>query len=288
MKLRDDVTFEEDLEKNNFIITSDIKKMRKITGHSLPTLLGYNKFNSVGKEILNRLGCLEFVPIDPIYTLRGELSEQLAHDYIINMYKKYNINIETKTFPSRYKGSNGKWYGNDLFKNNERFGGVIDIGIVAPQEFRAVVEVKSKSFFNDKGFDVLDSIFPYNNAVNIPKEELWQGLHYAGLMNLNKLLMVYVFWSDEQVEMIRPILNQPKFDINEINAKEILKTLNFDYEQFTIIVERVDVDLVDVKKKQEQAYKILKDAFESRAISRVDLGVEDTMKILERIYGKLE
>ena len=286
MKLKENVKVYLDPENLEFIITSEIKKMGKITGHALPNLLGYDNFSSVGKTILDRLGLTEFEPIDPIYTLRGELSEQLALDYITNMYKKFGVEIETKTFPSRYKGSNGVWYGNDLFKKNERFGGVIDIGIVAPQQFRAVIEVKSKTFYSEKGFNVFDSIFPHEKESNLPKSELWQGLHYASLMNIDKLIMTYVFWNNEQMEMLRPILNQPNFDINEINAKEVLKALNFDYTQFTIIPENVKVDLDDVREKQEQAYKTLEKVFKTKRIPFSAFRMSEAQELSELIYGK--
>lgn len=285
MKLVKDLKISFDIENRIFTIHNEVRRMGKITGHALPNLLGYDNFNSRGATILGRFGLTEFEPIDPIYTLRGELSEQLALDFLISEYKKYGVNLETKTFPSRYKGSNGVWYGNDLFKKNERFGGVIDIGIVAPQEFRAVVEVKSKSLFNDKGFNVYESIFPINKEPNIPKSELWQGLHYACLMTLEKLIMVYVFWTNEQMKMLRPILNDPKFDINEIDAKKILNSLHFTHEQFTIRPVKYEVDLFDVSEKQERAYNILKSAFETKQLEQM-LFTKEESEQLEKIASR--
>lgn len=274
MKLKDDVKIKRGLNHIE-IVSGGSGKLGKITGSAFPSLIGKNNFNSVGSTILTRLGCVEFEDIDPFYTLRGAIAEELAYDYLNNMYKNYGIDIKMKTFPDRYKGSNGVWYGNDLFKNSTKFGGVIDIGISAPESQRAVVEIKSKSLYNEKGKNNHLKMFPPAMQIDgklVKQEsveydnETYQGYHYASLMGLEKLLMVYVFFKPEQEQLMKDYVKAPNFDINGENIKTLTKVFNIDYKKVNIEVSRHNVDLENIKRLQNEAFELLRNTFNTKKI----------------------
>ncbi len=276
MKLKDNVKIKKGLDYIT-IVSGGYNKIGKITGSTFPALIGKNNFKSVGAEILNRLGCVEYEAIDPFYTLRGAIAEHLVYHYIKDQYKKVGIDVELHTFPNTYKGSDGKYYGNDIFKKNAKCGGVIDIGIAKPENQRAVIEIKSKSLFSEKtGQNNHFEMFKPNQEPKQYENETLQGEHYAALMGLKKLLMVYVFFNDTQEKMVREITKAPYYDLNRVIIEKLVDTLGFHYKDFKIEVVRMEVDIPKIKTLQEQAYEKLRKAFNSRQIpiewfSRQDL-----------------
>jgi hypothetical protein len=186
--LKNGITVEYDSENSKFVFTNaDVQKGRKITSRAFPSILGKNKWESSGKTILERYGLIEKEQIDPYYLVRGNLAEKIAYDYLKNHYKtKKNTDITLATW-------NKDEIHYDNFPKNEKFGGMIDIAISSPQEFRAVVEVKSKSM---KDFESIKG----NNG---NEEEVLQGVFLTYLSQAEKCLMVYVFFTPEQEKAIK-------------------------------------------------------------------------------------
>lgn len=165
----------------------NVQKGKKVTSRAFPSLLNKNKFESVGKTLLERFSLIEKEQIDPYYLVRGNLAEKIVYDYLLNHYKeKKGVDIILTTWKKEDIGY-------DNFPKNEKFGGMIDIAISQPAEYRAVVEVKSKSM---KDYDLIKG-----NKGN--EEEVLQGLFLAYLSKVDKCLMAYVFFTPEQEQQIK-------------------------------------------------------------------------------------
>jgi hypothetical protein len=257
--LKKDVKITLDRDRKVVRILSPINRMSKITGRHLPNLLGENIFNSVGASILDRLGLLEFVDTtDPYYKLRGAIAEEIVFNYLKESYEKASIPVELKKFESQVTQPNGQTYGNDLFKNNQRFGGVIDIAIAKPDKIRAVVEVKSKDIKNKH------YIFKNDGTHKIPLEELRQGQHYCVLSKVPKLLMAYVFFNQQQESDLRSVLEKDGFQ--KENIVEIMKQFDITHKTVDIQIYKEIVDFEKVKALQEEAYAKLNGCFENKEI----------------------
>jgi len=249
--------------EDSFEFHDEKLKMGKITARMLPILIGKNKYQSPGHGILDRLGLVEFKDdIDPVYKLRGAIAEKVVFDYMIESSRKVGVELTLKAFESEYKGSDGNYYGVDLFKNNKLFGGCIDIGIQAPEKLRAVVEVKSKDL--SKYNDVLNE----KNEYGLPIDEVLQGMHYCALMDLPRLVMAYVFFNESQMEILRKISSDESFDSHNIDVEKIIKDYNMNYENLTIELKRLSVDVEDIRTKQEHAYKLLLRAYQEKRIPK--------------------
>jgi hypothetical protein len=260
MKLKSDITISFNVEKDAYEFDfSQSKKVGKITSRLFPILLGKNGFNGIGYGILDRVGFLEREEIDPYYTVRGAVGEYMVNLFIIDSYKKRGIDIVTKQFSSMISYDGGRtFYGNDLFKKNERFGGVVDIGISSPDEYRATIEVKSKSMKD------LEYIITKNY---VPEEEILQGLQLAYLSNSMKLLMVYIFFTPKQEENLKLLVPTIK-NVNNFDIKELVDGLRWELKDFTIKPIPYKVDRQQVEKDMEQAYTTLHTTVESGVIPR--------------------
>ena len=160
--------------------------------------------------------------IDKYYSVRGDMAELLTLTFLTNHYKSKGIDVELMTWDK-----NKVQY--DNFRHNEKFGGLLDIGIKSPENLRAVVEVKSKSL---KDIDKIKK-----SRGNI--EEVQQGLFLTYLSNMTrageyqntikKCLMVYVFFTPDQESAIENYtsqkeLNEPGFDTRKF-AKELINEM---------------------------------------------------------------
>ncbi|MCK9319546.1 hypothetical protein, partial [Methanoculleus sp.] len=213
MKLKDGINFEFDSETRNYKFDFSNAKVKKVTSRAFPILLGKNQYNSIGYGVLERCGFIDFEPIEKWYTVRGAIAEQFAYDYILETYTKHGIDIKMKAMsPKMFKGY-------DAFPNNEKFGGVPDIGISEPQDQRAVIEVKSK---NIKKYDELIEKTIY------PLEEVLQGKQLACLSKVNKLLMVWVFFTDKQENLIKEVTNKIK-NADDFDVSAVTKHIGLSY-----------------------------------------------------------
>lgn len=271
---------------NKVYLNPTLIKQLKISSRLVGDLLGLNQWNSVGKSIIDRLGLFDYdriEPIDPYYTVRGEVAEIFAVKFLHETYKKFGVEIETKTFPSRYKGSNGQWYGNNLYRNNEKFSGVNDIGISSPASARANCEVKSKS---DKSYEYII------NRKIVPQEELMQGKVLSTLAKTEKLLMIYVFFDEDSEVVMKDFTNKFDGDINDLNETNLKPLLDMmkDYEKLgkiRIEVLRYDIDLTEVEQQMEMAYQIVKEHAEKGYIE-LDLFSDDDKQTFKNMGLEIE
>jgi hypothetical protein len=158
------------------------------------------------------------------------------------MYKeKLGVEIQTVAFTPESVGY-------DNFKKNDKFGGVIDIAIKSPQEYRAVIEVKSKSLKDHEKIVV---------NKEVPEEEKYQGLMLAHLSQVDKLLMVYVFFDENQEKNLRSYVYATMNDNTKPTPEEIIEGLNFNIDNVMIRPIKFDVNHEQVERDMETAYENL-------------------------------
>ncbi len=246
MKLKEHIEVGYDKDSRAYVFDfSQAKKIGKVTSRMFPILIGKNGFNGIGYGILDRCGFLESEPFDPYYTVRGAIGEYFVHEYVKEMYGKRGVEVETVLFSSMISYDGGKtFYGNDLFKKNDRFGGVVDIAIAKPTEARAVIEVKSKS---KKDFEYI--------AVkgNYPEEETLQGMQLACLSKVDKLLMAYIFFSEIQEKNLKALMPTIE-NVNNFNVKELVDGLRWTVKDFDIHIKKFAVNLEDIQRDMDKAY----------------------------------
>ena len=203
-----------------------IKKPKKITGHSFVQLIDKDIFNPKGDAMINILKFLKNEPIDEFYTNRGEIAEQLVK----RSYEKKG---------HKYQVWDKKEIGFDNFKNiSQIFGGLLD-GLL---DDNIVVEVKSKSI------NKYDEI----TKNGVEQEEL-QALFYATLLNLNVSFMEWVFFTPEQEELIK--LNKPITDFKgcikyskqlEVNHNKIIEYMNIAYIYYSECINNKRIPCCDI------------------------------------------
>lgn len=115
--------------------------------------------------------------IDPFYTQRGYQAELILREML------------------KQKGFAIKWWdaqeiGWDNFPSNKEAGGLIDIAITAPN--RQVVECKSKN---------ISKLNETKRFINDDYEH--QAQHYGYLSKCDDINLIYVFFTDEQEQIIR-------------------------------------------------------------------------------------
>lgn len=159
--------------ENGYLVVdpSEIKKFKKITGHSFVQLIGIDPFTKVGDCLLTMHGLYK-EKIDEKYLKRGDFAERVVQrvykrdGHIITTYKNEEINY-------------------DNFQDNLWFGGLLDIELL---EEKTLVEVKSKPM---KDYDFI--------VKNPPLQEIYQGLYYGYLREYDHITMEWVFF-DEKTE----------------------------------------------------------------------------------------
>lgn len=226
-------------ENGDYIFDFQDKPHKKITSRIFPCLLRKNKYQSIGQTILERYNLTRKEIIDPFYIVRGEIAETLAFEYLKS--KGYT---DLKTFDKDK-------YDYDNFPNNRKFGGLIDIAIVSPDEDRAVVEVKSKSLSQFKKIEESKG----------EKAEILQGLLLTELSpRVNKCKMIYVFFTEVRENIIRDSISRDfadGYDINEkVMATKIINKNNWTHKHVRIL----EFDYYtneQLKKDMDKTYSIL-------------------------------
>lgn len=226
----------------------DTTRHKKVTSTVFPRLIGANDYESIGKSILERFNAIEKEEIDPYYSVRGDIGELLALDYL---KKKYD-GIVLKTWDKSEVAY-------DNFPFNDRFGGLIDIAIVKPTEMRAVVEVKSKSL---KDYQKIEK-----GRGN--KDEIKQGVFLAKMSNVDKCIMLYVFFSTFQEDKIKRIMQKyanPGIGFNvdsRFVAREVINEGLGDVEiteyEHTYMPQHIDLQM-------KESYKRLLDFAQTKSI----------------------
>jgi len=238
MKLKDGTKVSYNDDTNSYIYDLKKSRVKKITSRMFPILLGKNEYQGIGYGVLDRVGLIDFEQIDAWYQIRGTVAEYFVGKYIQNMYQeKLGVELTMKHFTT-------KSVGYDQFGTNKKFGGVIDWGISAPQEYRAVVEVKSK---NIKHYD---KIIKDKKA---PEEEVLQGKYLAHLSKVDKLLMGYAFFTDEQEKKLQLGVHTLK-DTQDFDVEPFIKSVGLRFEDVEIGVLRFDIDHEEVERDMQIAY----------------------------------
>ena len=250
---------------------SDLKSHKKLTSRAFACIIGKNKWESVGKSILERFRLNKKDIIDPYYGVRGDLAELMVYDFLKAHYKKTKeVDLGLVT-----------WDKNDIsydnFSTNKQFGGMIDIAIKTPSEYRAVVEVKSKSMKD------LDKI---KESKGNP-EEVMQGIFLSYLSKVDKCLMIYVFFTEEQEQNIKRILRleKDKSKSREI-AQKVISELRYNYEYFKIVPIRHKVSTYAMPKLTEEAYAKLESVRENSCISEEFFSINENQYLKKIATGQ--
>jgi hypothetical protein len=236
-------------------------EQKKITSSMFPKLLGSSSFDSVGKSILEFFKMTDEKPFDDYYTVRGDVGEHFAKEYLEANYDRANFGYEVLHF-------NQKMFNYDQFPKNKRFGGVIDLGIrqwVKGQEDKTLVrrigEVKSKAIETNKwkSFKTpYENIVEENNAPPINDTEVLQGrfLGYMGVVD--KILMIYVFFPSWFEQRVREIIAYSKALTNELPSKEtVLNDTGLTLKDCVVKVIQYDVGKEELEQQMEHAYELV-------------------------------
>lgn len=250
-----DKSIKVEFDSESYVFEFDGLKHHKITSRRFPVLLGENKFNSVGYQILEMFKLLEREEIEEWYTLRGAVAEHFADEYLKGGFYE-NTRFQTVTFaPQQFKGYdqfNGK---------SDKYGGVIDIAILKPQ--RMVCEVKSKS---------LDKMSFIHKAR--PQEEVSQGEQLAYLSVVGKYLMIYVFFTPEQEEKLQKMAEnivKSGLKVGDIVYKQmnfVLKGLGFELKDLVINIYPYELNRERTKQRMLEAYKVFEMAKKTNKIKK--------------------
>jgi hypothetical protein len=257
-----DYIFEQLINANN----------KKITSRAFACLLGKNTFESAGKTILERCNMVEKETIDPYYTVRGAIGEHLIEDYFIDVYKKYK-KMEIKVLSWDAKSVNF-----DNFAKNPMFGGLLDRAISEPKEERAVIEVKSKSL---KDYAFIDG----KKGV---EEEVLQGKFLSALSKTETCHMAYIFFDEQQETLlknyVKDLINLGD-NVNNINAKDVIKALNWRYELFKIKVYKHVVDFKEIDELMQESNRVLRESIQSGVITSEMFTVSEINYLDDLVYG---
>jgi len=215
-------------EKNDSYVFGhfDETKMKKVTSRAFSCLLGDNHFESIGKTILERFKLTERQDIDEYWGVRGDMAELLVLDFLETTYKQKGIELDLRTWTKEEVNY-------DNFGTNKKFGGLLDIAIANPKEYRAVIEVKSKSM-KDVGKIT-------KSRGNI--EEVLQGKFLTYLSNVSKCLMVYVFFTPEQEQTIKDYVKENDQTYPGMNfAKMLIAKMDLTPSNMKILVFKHTID----------------------------------------------
>lgn len=272
MKLKQGIKVRKNVEGDYIFEQLIGAKNKKITSRAFACLLGKNPFESAGKTILERCNMVEKETIDPYYTVRGAIGEELVEDYFIDVYRKY------KKIELKIKSWNAKEVNFDNFPKNPDFGGLLDRAIPEPAEERAVIEVKSKSL---KDLSFIDS----KKGV---EEEVLQGKFLSTLSKTPTCHMAYIFFEEQQETLlknyVKDLINLGQ-NVNNINAREVIKALNWRYELFKIKVYKHDVNYVEMDELMQESKRVLKNSLEHGVITSEHFTVSEQNYLDDIVYG---
>lgn len=236
MKLKDESRLKGfDELSSNYLFDFENVSVGKVTSRMFPILLGKSFWNGLGYAVLDRCKLLEREEIDSYYLVRGEIAEIMINDYLKAVYKDFGVEIVTKRFTPQSTNY-------DMFAKNEKFGGVVDIGISAPSDKRAVVEVKSKDL--EKSYERIVK----NNELD--ESEVLQGKFLARMSNVNKLLMGYVFFNNQHEIAIKKVMES----LGTTSAEVVIKELDLKFPQFTYHIVNFSIDNNELDELMEKAY----------------------------------
>ena len=272
MKLKNGIKVSKNVQGDYIFEQLINAKNKKITSRAFACLLGKNTFESAGKTILERCNMVEKEAIDPYYTVRGSVGEHLIEDYFIDVYKKY------KKLDLKIMSWDAKAVNFDNFSKNADFGGLLDRAIAEPKEERAVIEVKSKSL---KDFAFIDG----KKGV---EEEVLQGKFLSTLSKTETCHMAYIFFDEQQETLlknyVKDLINLGE-NVNNINAREVIKALNWRYELFKIKVYKHTVDFNEMNELMQESNRVLRESIQSGVISSEQFTINEINYLDDLVYG---
>jgi len=249
-------------EKNDSYVFGhfDETKMKKVTSRAFSCLLGDNHFESIGKTILERFKLTERQDIDEYWGVRGDMAELLVLDFLETTYKQKGIELDLRTWTKEEVNY-------DNFGSNKKFGGLLDIAIANPKEYRAVIEVKSKSI---KDVDKIKK-----SRGNI--EEVLQGKFLTYLSNVSKCLMIYVFFTPEQEQTIKDYVKENDQTYPGMNfAKMLIAKMDLTPSNMKILVFKHTIDSkADFTADMNKAYNRLLEFQKTKTIKSNLFGAND-------------
>ena len=270
-KLKTSVEVMYDKENDCYVFGHfDETKFKKVTSRAFSCLLGDNHFESIGKTILEGFKLLEYIAIDEYWGVRGDMAELLVLDFLENTYKQKGIELDLRTWTKEEVSY-------DNFKTNKNFGGLLDIAIANPEQYRAVVEVKSKSM---KDVDKIKG-----NRGNI--EEVLQGKFLTRLSNVDKCLMIYVFFTKEQETEIRNYVkeNTQKYPGQNF-AKMLIAKMELKPSDMKILVFKHLIEsLTDFNNDMNKAYDTLINFQNTKSIKSNLFNAND-LSLLKELTGQ--
>jgi hypothetical protein len=295
--LKNKITFKQDDQwvnsnvnyesKNNEIhIKTKALKTPNISSHTLVDLVGLNKYASVGKTLLTMFGLVEKNPIPLYQTIKGQIVEEFATQYLNELYGG-RYNIESFVL-EQFKNFN-------QFQDQLPFSGALDKLIHG--DVKLPVEIKSKE------------IREYENIAvkkNYPKDQIIQGANQAYMYGAEKFMMLYGFLKPEISDILKSLTetytvkkkvvdalgNEQEIEVEETlwswgkDYSQAIKDLGLRYEDIIFHHEVMDYDPRIIKAYREKAQKIYDNFYMERKIDRFLFKKEELLDIMTQIKNE--
>jgi hypothetical protein len=295
--LKNKITFKQDDQwvnsnvnyesKNNEIhVKTKALKTPNISSHTLVDLVGLNKYASVGKTLLTMFGLIEKNPIPLYQTIKGQIVEEFATQYLNELYGG-RYNIESFVL-EQFKNFN-------QFQDQLPFSGALDKLIHG--DVKLPVEIKSKE------------IREYENIAvkkNYPKDQIIQGANQAYMYGAKKFMMLYGFLKPEISDLLKSLTetytikkkvvdalgNEQEIEVEETlwswgkDYSQAIKDLGLRYEDIIFHHEVMDYDPRIIKAYREKAQKIYDNFYMERKIDRFLFKKEELLDIMTQIKNE--
>ena len=295
--LKNKITFKQDDQwvnsnvnyesKNNEIhVKTKALKTPNISSHTLVDLVGLNKYASVGKTLLTMFGLVEKNPIPLYQTIKGQIVEEFATQYLNELYGG-RYNIESFVL-EQFKNFN-------QFQDQLPFSGALDKLIHG--DVKLPVEIKSKE------------IREYENIAvkkNYPKDQIIQGANQAYMYGAEKFMMLYGFLKPEISDLLKNLTesyivkkkvvdalgNEQEIEVEETlwswgkDYSQAIKDLGLRYEDIIFHHEVMDYDPRIIKAYREKAQKIYDNFYMERKIDRFLFKKEELLDIMTQIKNE--
>jgi hypothetical protein len=295
--LKNKITFKQDDQwvnsnvnyesKNNEIhVKTKALKTPNISSHTLVDLVGLNKYASVGKTLLTMFGLVEKNPIPLYQTIKGQIVEEFATQYLNELYGG-RYNIESFVL-EQFKNFN-------QFQDQLPFSGALDKLIHG--DVKLPVEIKSKE------------IREYENIAvkkNYPKDQIIQGANQAYMYGAEKFMMLYGFLKPEISDLLKNLTesyivkkkvvdalgNEQEIEVEETlwswgkDYSQAIKDLGLRYEDIIFHHEVMDYDARIIKAYREKAQKIYDNFYMERKIDRFLFKKEELLDIMTQIKNE--
>lgn len=215
LKILDDGKWKSDqiklrLDKDYLYYDSSLIKTPRISSHALVDLLGFNKYASPGKTLLNMFGLIKKSEIDPYQEYKGGIAEVFAKRYL---QKKYGSQVDVESFTvSQFTNFN-------QFPEEEPFSGVLDLMLHFKNSSKMTVEVKSKEM---REYEKIAQMQIY------PKEQMVQGANQAILAKTERYMMLWIFISPALSKLLKKLAEKHKVYKTILDETGVEKTFELE------------------------------------------------------------